>query len=218
MPGSSEVILSASIMGLGMHLGSWMAREGEASDYLSADTYASVAQTAERGKLHALFFADALTNAEEGTDRPSLGALDPSIVLATMAHATSRIGLVGTASHLLVPDAEFSGSIGFRKSLADLAVKENLTVRQLIGRYGGGHHQEIGTPEQIADHIQNWFEQGAADGFNLMVDIVPSCFESVVDMLVPELQRRGLFHEDYEHEIFRQNLGLGAPARLATAA
>lgn len=93
-----KAIISASIMGLGMHPGAWMARNGQASDYLSPDIYAGVARTAERGKLHAIFFADALTNAEEGTDRPSLGALDPSIVLATMAHATSRIGLVGTAS------------------------------------------------------------------------------------------------------------------------
>lgn len=120
--------------------------------------------------------------------------------------------------HLLVPDSEFLGSIGFRKSLVDLAVKESLTVRQLLVRYGGGHHQEVGTAEQIADHMQSWLEAGAADGFNLMVDIVPTGFDSVVDMLVPELQRRGLFHEDYEHATFRENLGLSAPSSLAIAA
>ncbi len=114
-------------------------------------------------------------------------------------------------AHLLCPDEEFSGSTGFRRTLVNLAVKENLTVRELVGRYGGGHQQIVGTPEQIADIIEHWLSAGAADGFNIMIDMLPSGVHDVVEMLVPELQRRGLFHTDYEHDTLRGNLGLTAP-------
>jgi FMN-dependent oxidoreductase (nitrilotriacetate monooxygenase family) len=94
----SPMILSASVMhGLGMHLGAWRARDGDVTDYITPEMYLHIARKAEAGKLHALFFADATSNSEEGTDRPC-GALDPVILLALMAGATRRIGLVGTAS------------------------------------------------------------------------------------------------------------------------
>jgi FMN-dependent oxidoreductase (nitrilotriacetate monooxygenase family) len=428
------VILSACIMGLGMHLAAWRAREGEVADYLDPDLYAGLARTAERGKLHFLFLADTLTNAEEGTDRPALGAMDPAVVLAIMAAATSRVGLVGTASttfntpydlarrfatldhlsrgraafnavttfvpavaanfgagelpdreeryanareflevvlalwdswgegalvgdkvggvfadpakvapidhhgqffdvagpltmprtpqgrpalfqagasdsgrdlaaryadvvftaqnvlgpaidfradvrsraaaygrdpervkvvpgllpvlgateaeaqarkarmdelagtgpelgklarrigvpvealdldkplpvELLSPDAEFKGSVGFRRAAVRLAVEEKLTVRELLVRNGGGHLQVVGTAEQVADVIEEWHREGAVDGFNLMIDMVPSGLEDAVDQLVPELQRRGLLHTDYEHATLRANLGVVA--------
>jgi FMN-dependent oxidoreductase (nitrilotriacetate monooxygenase family) len=92
------VILSATIMGLGMHLAAWRAREGDAVDYVDPELYREIARTAEAGKLHCVFLADTLTNAEEGTDRPALGAMDPAVVLAIMAGVTERVGLVGTAS------------------------------------------------------------------------------------------------------------------------
>lgn len=433
----NSMILSASLMhGLGMHMGSWRAREGAVADYLNARMYLDIARKAEKGKLHALFLADGMTNAEAGTERPC-GSLDPATVLSVMAAVTQRIGLVGTASttynhpydvarrfatldhlsggraawnsvatflpavaamfgggelpdhtnryaradefidvvvklwdsweegalvgdkaanifaradkvheinhvgthfscrgplpfprppqgrpvifqagaspegrdqaakyadvvftaqhlledgiafradmrkraaahgrdpdgikilpgilailgateaaaqkrrlaldealglgpellklarrvgvpvdslrldepfpvHLLCPDAEFSGSTGFRRTLVNLAVKENLTVRELLGRYGGGHQQVVGTPEQIATVIQQWLEAGAADGFNIMVDTLPSGIDDLVDLLVPELQARGLFHREYEHDTLRGNLGLGAALR-----
>jgi FMN-dependent oxidoreductase (nitrilotriacetate monooxygenase family) len=428
----SSMILSASVMhGLGMHLGAWAAREGDVSDYIGPQMYKEIAQVAEAGKLHAIFLADGMTNAEAGTERPC-GAMDPVTILALMAAVTQRIGLVGTASttysqpydlarrfatldhlcqgragwnsvatflpavasnfgggelpdhgsryaradefidvvlklwdswesdalvgdktgkvfakadkvheinhvgkyfsvrgplpfpqppqgrpvifqagaspegrdqaaryadvaftaqhlledglefrtdmrrraaghgrnpdhikilpgilpilggteaeawqrkkvldealglgpellklarrvglavevleldqpfpaHLLGPDEQFSGSIGFRRTLVNLAVKEKLTVRELLARYGGGHQQIVGTPEQVADIMKTWMQAGAADGFNLMVDMLPSGFHDVVDMLVPELQRRGMFHREYEHETLRGNLGL----------
>ena len=93
-----QLILSAALMhGLGMHLGAWMARDGEASDYLSAAFFKDIARTAEAGKLHALFLAEQITNQEMGTERPA-GTLDTATVLALMAGVTSHIGLVGTAS------------------------------------------------------------------------------------------------------------------------
>jgi FMN-dependent oxidoreductase (nitrilotriacetate monooxygenase family) len=426
------MLLSATFMGLGMHLAAWQARSGPVSDYVDPDFYRALARKAEEGHLHAVFLADTLTNAEEGTDRPALGALDPAVLLAVMAGVTSRIGLVGTASttfnepfdlarrfatldHLsngraawnavttfvpavaenfggkalpnreqryeradefcevvlrlweswgvdalvddkaagvfadpaqvqpidhhgahfqvrgpltvprtpqgrpalfqagssgagrdlaakyadvvftaqnllseavafradiraraeahgrrssaikvmpgllpilgsteaealerkaaldghagtgpelmklarrigvpverleldkpipvdeLVPDEEFSGSVGFRRAAVQLAVAENLTVRQLLVRNGGGHLQVVGTPEQVADVMEKWWHEGAVDGFNLMIDCLPSGLEDAVDLLVPELQRRGLFHKDYEFATLRENLGV----------
>lgn len=111
----------------------------------------------------------------------------------------------------VVPDSEFKGSIGFRRALINLAVDEDLTVRELLFRFGGGHNRVIGSPSEVADIMSEWQEAGAADGFNLMVDVLPSGLQAIRDLLVPELQRRGMFHADYESTTFRENLGL--PAR-----
>jgi FMN-dependent oxidoreductase (nitrilotriacetate monooxygenase family) len=428
----NPMILSAALMhGLGIHLGAWMAREGEASDYVSGSFYRALARTAEAGKLHALFLAEQITNQENGVDRPC-GTFDTGITLSLMAGVTEKIGLIGTASttyntpyelarrfatldhlsggragwnsiatqnphtaqqfgtaehpdhevryeradefidvvlklwdsweegalvgdkakaifgradlvheinhagkyytvkgpmpfprtpqgrpvifqagssplgreqaskfadcvftaqHLkedgvdfrtdmrrrcmvtgrhpdsikilpgmsvilgeteekawarkknleevlgvgpnlaklarrlgmpvealeldkplpmdkLVPEAEFKGSIGFRRSILNLAAKDGLTVRELSLRYGGGHQEVVGTPEQVADIMQDWMEAGAADGFTLMVDMLPSGLDQIVELLVPELQRRGMFHRDYEHATLAASLDL----------
>jgi FMN-dependent oxidoreductase (nitrilotriacetate monooxygenase family) len=428
----SPMILTAALMhGLGIHLGAWMAREGDAADYISGEFYRNLARKAEAGKLHALFLAEQITDQENGVERPC-GTLDTAVTLSLMAGVTEKIGLVGTASttyntpyelarrfgtldhlsagrvgwnsiatqnphvaeqfgtgahpdheeryeradefievvmrlwdswkkgaligdkqngefsraelvaeinhigkyyavkgpmpfprtprgrpvifqagssplgreqaakfadcvftaqHLkedavgfrtdmrrrvaaigrhpdsikilpgisvilgetqnlawerkqkleevlgfgpnlarlagrigmpvevldldkplalekLVPESEFKGSIGFRRSILNLAAKDRLTVRELSLRYGGGHQEVVGTPIQVADIMQDWMEAGAADGFTLMIDMLPSGLEQVVDLLAPELQRRGLFHLDYEHDTLSANLGL----------
>jgi FMN-dependent oxidoreductase (nitrilotriacetate monooxygenase family) len=428
----SPMILSAALMhGLGIHLGAWMAREGDAGDYVSGDFYRDLARTAEAGKLHALFLAEQITNQENGVDRPC-GTLDTGIALSFMAAVTRKIGLVGTASttyntpyelarrfatldhlsagragwnsiatqnphtaqqfgtadhpdheeryeradefidvvlklwdswkegalvgdkknavfgradlvheinhagkhytvkgpmpfprtpqgrpvifqagssplgreqaakfadcvftaqHLkedgiefrsdmrrraavigrhpdsikilpgmsvilgeteekawarkksleevlgfgpnlaklarrigvpvealeldkrlpldkVVPESDFKGSIGFRRSILNLAAKDGLSVRELSLRYGGGHQEVVGTPEQVADIMQDWMQAGAADGFTLMVDMLPSGLEQIVELLVPELQKRGMFHEDYAHHTLLASLGL----------
>ncbi|WP_298323764.1 LLM class flavin-dependent oxidoreductase [Haloactinopolyspora sp.] len=432
-----DIVLSATLMGLGMHLGSWMVRDGDASDYVRADFYQACARAAERGRFHCLFLADTLSSSEEGVERPALGALDPVTALMSMAAVTEHIGLVGTASttfnqpfdlarrfstfdHLsngragwnavatfvpavadnfgsgvlpdrrdryeradefldvafklwdswdddalvgnkseaifgdpakvreighagkyyqvrgpltlprspqgrpivfqagssaegkqlagkyadvvftaqsspadgalfrkdvrasaeshgraaddviilpgllpimgsteaeakarkealddalgtepemgklarrvgvaiedldldkplpldkLVPDDQFAGSIGFRRSVVGLAERENLTVRELLKRYGGGHNQVVGTPEQVADEMQRWLAEDAADGFNLMIDMLPDGIEMATDQLVPELRRRGLFRNEYSGATFRENLGLAYPDR-----
>lgn len=425
------MIVTACFMGLGMHLAAWQARGGRVEDYVDPGFYRAMAMTAERGKLHGIFLADTLTNAEEGTDRPALGALDPAVLLAVMASVTTRIGLIGTASttfnepydlarryatldHLskgraawnavttfvpavaenfggrplpdreqrydraaefcevvldlwsswradalvgdvahgvfadpqavgpidhagphfqvkgpltmprspqgrpvifqagsspagrdlaaryadvvftaqnllpeavafradvlrladfygrhgqvkvmpgllpvlgeteaearerkrrmdnvaghgpelaklarriglpaqrldldkpipvdeLVPDEQFSGSIGFRRAAVQLSLQEGLTVRELLVRNGGGHLQVVGSAAQVADVMAEWWDAGAADGFNLMIDMLPSGLDDVVRLLVPELQRRGLFHTEYQYETLRENLAV----------
>jgi FMN-dependent oxidoreductase (nitrilotriacetate monooxygenase family) len=97
--------------------------------------------------------------------------------------------------------------------IVTLARRERLTVRQLLGRLGGGrgHRTFAGTPEQVADAIQHWWENGAADGFNVMPPVLPSGLTAFVDHVVPILQRRGLFRSEYEGKTLRENYGLPRP-------
>lgn len=104
----------------------------------------------------------------------------------------------------------FKGSEGFRNAALELGAHEGLTVREILYRNGGGHVQVVGTPEQVADHIEQWWRQGAADGFNLMIDALPDGLEDFVAEVVPLLQQRAVFHKDYVGTTLRANLGLAA--------
>jgi FMN-dependent oxidoreductase (nitrilotriacetate monooxygenase family) len=97
--------------------------------------------------------------------------------------------------------------------IVNLARREKLTVRQLIGRLGGGrgHRTFTGTPEQVADTVQQWWESGAADGFNVMAPVLPSGLERFVEHVVPILQKRGLFRTEYTGKTLRENYGLARP-------
>jgi FMN-dependent oxidoreductase (nitrilotriacetate monooxygenase family) len=98
--------------------------------------------------------------------------------------------------------------------VVSLARRERLTVRQLIGRLGGGrgHRTFAGTPEQVADAMQHWWENGAADGFNVMPAVLPSGLGLFVEHVVPILQRRGLFRSEYEGATLREHYGLARPS------
>lgn len=93
----------------------------------------------------------------------------------------------------------------------DLVVSEGLTLRQLLQRLAGarGHFTTAGTPEQVADTIEDWFASGAADGFNVMPPTLNGQFEVFTSEVVPLLQRRGLFREHYTGTTLREHLGLG---------
>jgi FMN-dependent oxidoreductase (nitrilotriacetate monooxygenase family) len=97
--------------------------------------------------------------------------------------------------------------------IVGLARSEDLTLRQLIGRLAGGrgHRTLVGTPEQVADDLQLWFEDGAADGFNFMPPSIPDQLEVFVDEVVPILQERGLFRTEYEGTTLRDHYGLDRP-------
>jgi FMN-dependent oxidoreductase (nitrilotriacetate monooxygenase family) len=111
-------------------------------------------------------------------------------------------------------EQEIEGAKSRRTLVVNLARRERLTVRQLVGRLGGGrgHLTVAGTPEQVADTIIGWYEQGAADGFNIMPPALPSGLVSFVDSVVPILQRRGLFRTEYDGNTLRDNYGLPRPA------
>lgn len=112
----------------------------------------------------------------------------------------------------LLENTEVTGSKGFQSAILDLARRDNLTVRQLLDKNPNGHRSIVGTPEQVADNIEEWFTHRGADGFNLNVDYFPGGLENLVDQLVPELQRRGLFRTEYTATTLRGNLGLPFPA------
>ncbi len=97
--------------------------------------------------------------------------------------------------------------------LRRLAKRDNLTLRQVATRSGAAkdHWTLIGTPRQIADELEHWFAEKAADGFNLLPPHVPGALNEFVDLVVPELQRRGLFRTEYEGAMLRQNLGVPFP-------
>ena len=94
-----------------------------------------------------------------------------------------------------------------------LARRDNLTLRQVAMRSAAGkdHWTLIGTPQTIADELERWFVEKAADGFNLLPPHVPGAINEFVDRVVPELQRRGLFRTDYEGATLRENLGVPFP-------
>jgi len=96
------------------------------------------------------------------------------------------------------------------KLMTDMAKRENLTLRELAAVAAGsrGHRVIVGTAEDIADDFQLWLEQGGADGFNIMPAIMPEQLDLFVELVIPELRRRGLFREEYEFATLRENLGL----------
>ena len=113
-----------------------------------------------------------------------------------------------------LPDEdEIEGAKSRYTLIVNLARRENLTVRQLIGRLGGGrgHRTFSGTPEQVADAIQDWFDNGAADGFNIMPAVLPSGLEAFVEHVVPILRSRGLFRTEYTGTTLREHYGLPRP-------
>jgi FMN-dependent oxidoreductase (nitrilotriacetate monooxygenase family) len=102
----------------------------------------------------------------------------------------------------------------------EVARRENLSILQLAKRFAAarGHFFVIGSPKQLADVLEEWFTTGACDGFNLVPPLFPNSLEDFVNLVVPELQRRGLFRTRYEGTTLRDHLGLvRPPSRYAAA-
>jgi FMN-dependent oxidoreductase (nitrilotriacetate monooxygenase family) len=97
--------------------------------------------------------------------------------------------------------------------IVDVAVREGLTVRQILSRLGGGrgHFTVVGTPEQVAGTIESWFRGGAADGFNVMAPVLPAGLQDFADHVLPLLRRRGLWRDDYRGTTLREHYGLERP-------
>ncbi len=142
--------------------------------------------------------------------------------LDSMVHYDSAIaGLsmsLGIDARKLDPDAALpeiprsNASQSSQERTIALARRENMTVRQLAQRLGGhGGLSMLGTPKMIADQMEEWLVAGASDGFTLMFPYLPMGLDDVIDRLVPELQRRGLFRTEYEGTTLRENLGLPRP-------
>ncbi len=100
-------------------------------------------------------------------------------------------------------------------SMLDRAEAQGISIRDCAAEVARSrsHGSFVGTPEQLADHMQRWFEDGACDGFNIMPAYFPAELDLFVDEAVPVLQRRGLFRREYQSSTLRGHLGLAVPAR-----
>ncbi|AJE48829.1 LLM class flavin-dependent oxidoreductase [Celeribacter indicus] len=161
------------------------------------------------------------TQAEADRVWEELDALtSPEIGLARLAarfggHDFSAVPLDRPLTRDDFPDpSAVDASKSRATSYVDVALREGLTLRQLLQRLAGarGHFTIAGTPEKIADVIQDWFTDGAADGFNIMPPVLYSQFELFAQEVVPILQKRGLFRADYTGTTLREHFGLAPVA------
>ncbi len=140
--------------------------------------------------------------------------IHPSVGLSVLEHT---IGVANLAQYPLdgpVPEmADTNGPLSRQRLLLEAARRDKLTLWELCLLNAGprGHLLSIGTPSQIADVMEHWFLHGAADGFNVMPAFLPGSLNDFVDLVIPELQRRGLFRTEYEGKTLRENLGLPKP-------
>lgn len=110
-------------------------------------------------------------------------------------------------------DGRTTAATGFVENIIREGLEQRLTVREIIGRNPfGGQRLIVGSPEQIADEIEHWFQNGAADGFNLNMDAYPAGLELFVEHVVPELQRRKIYRQDYSGATMRDHFGLKKPS------
>ncbi len=106
-----------------------------------------------------------------------------------------------------------NGSKGHYDSIIAMARRENLSILELGKRVAGarGKNVFVGNPKQVADYMEEWFVKGACDGFNVMPPYIPGSLDDFCRLVVPELQKRGLFRTEYEGSTLRENLGLPCP-------
>jgi FMN-dependent oxidoreductase (nitrilotriacetate monooxygenase family) len=118
------------------------------------------------------------------------------------------------------PELGELGSNGYRghaERIKRVAREQRLTLRQAALRFATPFSPFVGSPATVADTIERWFREGAADGFNIHVG-PPDEFARFTDQVLPLLRQRGLFRSDYQHDTLRGHLGLEPPANRYTAA
>jgi N-acetyl-S-(2-succino)cysteine monooxygenase len=120
----------------------------------------------------------------------------------------------------LPKSTETEGMKSRQALIRQIADEHNFTIRQLYQwvATARGHYTVVGSAEQVADQLESWFHNEAADGFNILPPWLPTALDDFVDLVIPELQRRGLFRNAYEGSTLRENLGLPRPINPWTAA
>ncbi|WP_232624457.1 LLM class flavin-dependent oxidoreductase [Paraburkholderia ginsengisoli] len=165
-----------------------------------------------------------LTTIIGATEAEALRRRDELVDLIPWSYSLNRLaGTLGVAADTLKLDERLpddlplpgggNGNHTFFHATLAQARTHGYTARQLIRALagGGGHRVVVGTPEQIADDIEQWFKGGAADGFNLMPDALPDGLQDFVDGVVPILRQRGIFRSEYEGRTLRDHFGLQRP-------
>ncbi|MGY2197480.1 LLM class flavin-dependent oxidoreductase [Pseudomonas gingeri] len=138
--------------------------------------------------------------------------IDPVLGLRLLADTLGDdIDLSGHDLDGPLPDTPVGQRGSRRDKVLELARRENLSIRQLYLHLAGGN-PVIGTPADIADSFEAWFQARACDGFNVFFPYYPGAIEVFVDQVIPLLQERGLFRREYAGRTLRENLGLPRPA------
>lgn len=145
-------------------------------------------------------------------------ATDPVVALSMLTFCMGGHDLSSYDPDGPVPDdLTTEGGTTHLRTMIGIAKARNFTLRQLateVATGGYGHWAIRGDARSIADQLQERFEAGAADGFNLMPATYPDGLRDFVDLVIPELQRRGLFRTRYEGKTLRDHLGLPRPERV----
>jgi FMN-dependent oxidoreductase (nitrilotriacetate monooxygenase family) len=148
--------------------------------------------------------------------------VDSTSAMKTMSerfgHDMSQYPLDGPVPDLPLSDLRVQG---YAKVLIAMARRQNYKLRDLYNNMAvaRGYIVACGTPRQVVDMMEEWFSTGAADGFMVTPSHFPAAFSDFVELVVPELRRRGLFREDYTGTTLRDHLGLARPAnRFAASA
>jgi N-acetyl-S-(2-succino)cysteine monooxygenase len=203
----------------------------------SAEVVFSVAQAFAKGRA---FYADLKSRAARNGRPPNSILIMPGVLavvggskaeaedkyqrLQSLIHPELGVAylseMIGTdvSSYPLdgpLPEVPLTNSQqGRQKVIVEMARREGLTIRQLYQRVAGqrAHRTVCGTATDIADTLEHWYKSGAADGFNILTLTHPHGFIDFTTLVVPELQRRGLFRTAYEGATLRENLGLPRPA------
>ena len=167
-----------------------------------------------------LFIGETESEAREKFDK--LNSLIPLRV--AMQRLSANLGGVDLSKFDLdapLPDIKANAArVSAVESYIAIARREGSTLRQMAMRSAAGKHHWtlIGSVRQVADQLEDWFVNGGADGFNVLPSDVPGSINALVDKLVPELQRRGLFRTEFQGRTLRENLGLRRPADKSTRA
>ena len=134
--------------------------------------------------------------------------IDENVGLGLLGRMLGNFDLSGVDVNGQLPPLQQTqtGQQSRQDLFTQLSDEQGYTVKQLYERVasGRGHFSVVGTPEDVADHIETWFKQGAADGFNIMPGFLEEGAQDFVDLVVPLLQKRGLFRTEYQENTLRE--------------
>lgn len=159
--------------------------------------------------------SEGIAREKEALLRELIGTKSPQALLASMLELDLSQVSPDTPAKQLISTRQVQGMQGHVDALAHLAEEENLTIAELGAHFAHSltFARFVGTPKQIADQIEHWFKNEGCDGFMIRPSYLPGSMEEFVRLVVPELQRRGLFRHDYEGSTLRDHLGLSRPAQ-----
>lgn len=181
---------------------------------------AAIGRDPDEVKVFPLLSAIAAETREQAQEQYALlkTLLHPRVALGDVEYWLGSVDLTTYPLDGPLPELPVSNqSQSAQQQFYEAARRDNLTIRDFADRVSDAEGIVVGSASDVADHIQEWFETGAADGFNVGFPYVPDSLDSFVELVVPELQRRGLFRTEYEGATLRENLGLTRPETLRAA-